>query len=261
MDSLFGELERFGSEVIYPNRWLFLALTIVAAAGLIVVAYVRRWHTTIWRHRLLTVAIAAPALLVAIPAGWYALSPVWERSFLEEEGPAFDRAALGRSSPAALTSASPEGSASASPSVTATIVDATPDAAAPTEEQDGSDAPATPDSPQAQLVAVGEWAGADDFHFARGNAFLLETAQGETIVRLEDFSVRNGPDLFVYLSPAADGFADGAINLGELKATDGAFNYDVPPGTDIGQFRSVVVWCRQFSVLFGTATLESPDPR
>ena len=34
---------------------------------------------------------------------------------------------------------------------------------------------------------------------------------GSTRLRLEDFSVRNGPDLFVYLSPDPDGYADGAL--------------------------------------------------
>ena len=75
-------------------------------------------------------------------------------------------------------------------------------------------------------------------------------------MRFEDFSVRNGPDLFVYLSPDPNGYADGAINLGELKATDGAFNYAIPPDIDIAQFRSAIVWCKQFSVEFASAPLD-----
>jgi hypothetical protein len=67
--------------------------------------------------------------------------------------------------------------------------------------------------------------------------------------------VRNGPDLFVYLSPSADGYAEGALNLGGLKATDGSFNYEVPEGTDISQFKSVIIWCRRFTVLFAVAPL------
>lgn len=84
---------------------------------------------------------------------------------------------------------------------------------------------------------------------------MIETAPGQYVLRFEDFSVRNGPDLFVYLSPSPDGYADGALKLGELKATDGAFNYEVPPGTEIEAFQSAIVWCEGFSVLFGTATL------
>lgn len=96
---------------------------------------------------------------------------------------------------------------------------------------------------------------ADDFHFARGKAILSETDSGRYVLRLEDFSVRNGPDLYVYLSPGPTGRVDEALNLGRLKATDGAFNYDMPPSIDPRQIKSVLVWCRQFGVLFGSAQL------
>ena len=43
------------------------------------------------------------------------------------------------------------------------------------------------------------------------------------------------------------------MELGTLKATDGAFNYDLPEGTDIAQFKSALVWCKQFTVLFAVA--------
>ncbi len=75
-------------------------------------------------------------------------------------------------------------------------------------------------------------------------------------MRFEDFAVRNGPDLYVYLSPRADGYAKGAIELGRLRATDGSFNTKVPDGTDVSGAKSVVVWCKQFSVLFAVARFE-----
>ena len=74
------------------------------------------------------------------------------------------------------------------------------------------------------------------------------------VLRFEDFSVRNGPDLYVYLSEdPAGGSVDEALNLGGLKATDGAFNYEVPPQIDVSRAKSAVVWCRQFSTLFAHA--------
>ena len=103
-------------------------------------------------------------------------------------------------------------------------------------------------------VASGRFAGTDDFHFGRGVATLLELAPGRLHLRLDDFSVRNGPDLYVYLSPDPAGYADGAFEVGKLKATDGAFGYDLPPGTDPGRFRSALIWCKQFSHLFAVAT-------
>ena len=101
----------------------------------------------------------------------------------------------------------------------------------------------------------GMFAGADDFHFGRGTARLIATAGGGWTVRFEDFAVRNGPDLYVYLSPSPKGYAKGALELGTLKADTGAFNYALPPGTDPDAYRSVVVWCKQFAVQFAHATL------
>lgn len=109
----------------------------------------------------------------------------------------------------------------------------------------------------ARIVLQGDFHGADEFHFGSGKALLVESAPGQHVLRFEGFSVRNGPDLFVYLSPSADGYAEDALDLGPLKASDGSFNYDVPAGTDISRFRSAVVWCRAFSVLFATARFEA----
>ena len=83
----------------------------------------------------------------------------------------------------------------------------------------------------------------------------IETAPGRYTLRFEEFSVRNGPDLYVYLSPDAAGYADGALELGTLKATDGAFGYELPEGTDPSDFGSAVIWCKQFAVLFAVAPL------
>jgi hypothetical protein len=104
----------------------------------------------------------------------------------------------------------------------------------------------------------GTFMGADEFHFGRGSAHLIQTAAGGYVVRLEDFEVRNGPDLYVYLSPSADGSVDSAVELGRLKADRGNQNYDVPPSADAGAARSVVIWCRQFAVLFASAPLSAP---
>ena len=110
-------------------------------------------------------------------------------------------------------------------------------------------------SPDLAAVRTGTFKGADDFHFGSGEASLIETAPGEWVVRFEDFSVRNGPHLLVYLSPDRDGYADGVIELGRLKATDGSYNTKVPAGADVTKVRSVVIWCKQFAVQFAVAEL------
>ena len=104
------------------------------------------------------------------------------------------------------------------------------------------------------VVASGEFTGADEFHFGSGTASIVETAPGRYALHIDDFAVRNGPDLFVYLSPEV-GYTADASELGALKASEGSFSYDLPDGVDPSTFRSAVVWCRAFSVLFATAPL------
>jgi len=41
-----------------------------------------------------------------------------------------------------------------------------------------------------------------------------------------------------------------------LKATDGAFNYEIPAGVELEHLRYAMVWCDAFAVLFASAPLE-----
>jgi hypothetical protein len=78
-------------------------------------------------------------------------------------------------------------------------------------------------------------------------------------LRLEDFSVTNGPDLHVLLaenpSPPDHDSLGMYLDLGSLKGNLGDQNYDIPAGTDINQFKSVVIYCLPFHVVFSTADL------
>ncbi|HWO72784.1 MAG TPA: DM13 domain-containing protein [Dehalococcoidia bacterium] len=216
--TFLGEFERFLAE-LYPYRYPLTALLALALLLATFVAYRAGLHLWLWRRRVISGVLATPLLVASVVAGDYLLSPLWERTYLEEASP--------------FTEALPPG----------------PDARA------GGSGAAVQAPAARQLRLTGEFMGADDFHFARGKAILSETDSGRYVLRLEDFSVRNGPDLYVYLSAGPTGRVDEALNLGRLKATDGAFNYDVPPSIDPRQIKSVLVWCRQFGVLFGSAQL------
>ncbi|TAK63812.1 MAG: hypothetical protein EPO22_06350, partial [Dehalococcoidia bacterium] len=84
---IFAELERFFSEVVYPNRWPILAGVLLAAAAVTAIGYGRGWHRTLWRHRLATALIVVPLVGAAIPLGNYLLSPLIERSYANEASP------------------------------------------------------------------------------------------------------------------------------------------------------------------------------
>lgn len=239
--SIFGDLERYAAD-LYPYRW---PITVVLLAGVVAVVAVglrQRWPAALWRHRLATLAIAVPLLAATLPVGWYSLSPLWQRKHLEEASP-LNAQARPRDTVVSSTGTSASTASKETPAVAASATSAPAGTAvAPFD---------------VRTTHLGMFVGADDFHFGRGRARLIETAPGAYTLRLEEFSVRNGPDLYVYLTPSADGDSiDGAINLGELKATDGSFNYEIPPGTDVSGFRNAVVWCRQFAVLFAAAPLD-----
>jgi hypothetical protein len=90
-----------------------------------------------------------------------------------------------------------------------------------------------PAAPTEWLVVVqGQFMDADAFHQGAGSATVYQ--QGEKIVlRLENFSVTNGPDLHVILSkhPAPTSRSDVGedyIDLGQLKGNQGDQNYNIP---------------------------------
>lgn len=74
------------------------------------------------------------------------------------------------------------------------------------------------------------------------------------VLRFENFSTLNGPDLRIYLS--ADLAATDFVDLGPIKATKGNINYEIPSTVDLTKYNKILVWCRQFSVLFGYAELK-----
>ena len=47
------------------------------------------------------------------------------------------------------------------------------------------------------------------------------------------------------------------VNLGDLKGNIGNQNYDIPEGTDLSKYDTVIIWCKAFSVFFGGAELTS----
>jgi len=96
----------------------------------------------------------------------------------------------------------------------------------------------------------------DGIHNAEGTAKVVPLKQEDTnILRLENLKVTNGPDLYVYLS--TDKSASDIVNLGKLKANNGNQNYNIPVGTDLTKYDTVLIWCKAFSVLFGSVELKS----
>lgn len=281
---LFGSLERLMSD-LYPYRYAIAATAIallLAAAG---VVWWRGWHRVALRHPKVTLITAVIALAIAVPLGNYLLSPLWTRTTLVEESPlaalassrdmatATPESSSAMATPTASTATptpSPtrelarptattaaEGAASVASATPAPANPTPPEATPPPPEPTATEVPPTPEPApfEPHIVLAGEFYGADDFHFGRGTALIIQVEPGIYVLRFEDFSVRNGPDLRVYLSTNPDGYSANDYEIGPLRATDGSFNYDIPPDVDISIYRSVIIWCEPFAVLFATAPL------
>lgn len=109
-------------------------------------------------------------------------------------------------------------------------------------------------STSSNKTLIGNFVGAGDgFHNAEGVAKIIQLADGTDILRSENFKATNGPDLYVYLS--TDKTNADIVNLGRLKGNIGTQNYLIPAGTDITKYNTALIWCRAFSVIFGSAQL------
>jgi electron transfer DM13 len=257
--NVFGELERFTTEELYPLRYVITPLLIALGLAVLYAAYRTGMHLWIRSHLAISAVVGVPLLVAGLYAGDYLLSPLWERSYLEEESPL----AASVTTPAASSTGVADSSAPGDAPGTPTDGTAAPDSPSPSPTtqpaQSGGETSMAGGQQtvfQVRTVVSGTFVGADDFHFGRGEALIIETEPGVFVLRFENFSVRNGPDLYVYLSedPAGEN-VDEALNLGGLKATDGAFNYEIPAGIDVSRVKSAVVWCRQFTTLFTHAEL------
>ena len=164
-------------------------------------------------------AAAALAFVAALVVVWYLASPLFIRTYTNEALPA---AAVGRQTPSTAV------------------------------------APTSAASPVARIAASGELQYVDSVHNGKGPVQLV-TLGDQRFVRFDGVAITNAPDIHVYLSRETGGRWSEATSLylGALKATNGSFNYEVPAGAALGDYKSVVVWCRQFRVLITWADLKA----
>jgi hypothetical protein len=109
-------------------------------------------------------------------------------------------------------------------------------------------------STRQSTLRTGSFVGVGDgIHNAEGIAKVIPLQDRSNTLRLENLHVTNGPDLYVYI--ATDKSASDFVSLGRLKANNGNQNYDIPSEIDLTKYDTILIWCRPFSVLFGSAEL------
>jgi hypothetical protein len=109
------------------------------------------------------------------------------------------------------------------------------------------------------LVAQGQFSGVDTFHQGSGSTAIFQQGN-RRVLRFEDFSVTNGPDLHVILtrhpSPSKPSqVGDDYIDLGPLKGNLGNQNYEIRTDVELSAYQGVVIYCVPFHAVFATATL------
>ena len=147
-----------------------------------------------------------------------------------------------------------------------TIDEAVPETSLPiqveTEETEASEPQPEPEISYPLTLTEGTFISHE--HETSGQVKILELQDGSRVLRIENLETSDGPQLEVWITDAPviegiDGwfvFDDGEyVNLGELKATKGNQNYELPAELNLNQFSSVSIWCSRFAVSFGAAEL------
>ncbi len=198
--------------------------------------------------------VAAPVLAFA----WWLLSPLFMNTTVEEEFPVAASAAATVPLPDDVTMPLDMTMDEAqSVMVGMAKIDA-PMMAEPMP----SEMTAAASTEAAAAVSAGEFRDADSFHRGSGSATIYRLPDGGGVLRLENFSVTNGPRLHVILTPhpnpeGRDGVrAEGHVDLGGLKGNRGDQNYPIPADADLSSFGSAVIYCVPFNVVFSVATFQ-----
>lgn len=107
-----------------------------------------------------------------------------------------------------------------------------------------------PVAAEARTLTRGELGFVDNLHNGKGPVQVVQVG-ARRFVRFENVVITNAPDIHIYLSKDTGGkyVESNTVYLGPLKATNGSFNYEIPASVDLGQYKSVVVWCRAFTTL------------
>lgn len=145
------------------------------------------------------------------------------------------------------------------------VDDELPDATAPSPSSTAAplETPSAPSAPtEPVLLASGEFISHE--HTTTGSVTVIERPDGTRALAIAALDTSNGPDLHVWLSaadviPGIEGWRTAAdaehLTLGPLKGNVGDQLYEIPAGAELSLYRSVTIWCEQFSVSFGAAQL------
>ncbi|MCB0646851.1 MAG: DM13 domain-containing protein [Saprospiraceae bacterium] len=89
-------------------------------------------------------------------------------------------------------------------------------------------------------------------HATSGEAFVYDD-NGTKKLGFVNFKTDSGPDLRIYL--AEDTKATNFVQVSG-SVSNGTYSVDLPANADFAKKKHVLIWCKAFSVLFGSAELK-----
>ena len=102
-------------------------------------------------------------------------------------------------------------------------------------------------------VASGSFTG-EDGHSGSGTATVIDQASGPQVLTFTDFDVDPGAAVEVWLTTGPNETSD-RVDLGNLKGNVGDQQYEIPAGTDLDKYATVVLYCTPFTVRIAVAPL------
>ncbi len=118
-------------------------------------------------------------------------------------------------------------------------------------------------APSHQIAAKPERSGTfvtvEPKHPTKGTVRVVKEGNKHFLEFDNQFSTVRGPDVTVVLHKANNvGLKlneNDYLTLAPLTNLTGTQRYEIPAGTNLSEYESVVIWCRQFNVTFGSADI------
>ncbi|OED43409.1 hypothetical protein AB833_03955 [Chromatiales bacterium (ex Bugula neritina AB1)] len=109
------------------------------------------------------------------------------------------------------------------------------------------------------LAAQGDWV---NKQYKIKGSWEIEQSNGKTLIRFtKNFSTKGGPDLKVFLSrdniSALNGriAINNAVLISPLKSNRGSQTYTLPANINLEDFKSLIIHCEKYSVLWGGSNI------
>ena len=91
-------------------------------------------------------------------------------------------------------------------------------------------------------------------HTTSGTVKVYEDKNKNRSLVFENFKTDAGPDLRLYM--AEDKAITNFVQITDKVVTSGSYTIEIPASVDLKKQTTVAIWCKSFSVLFGSAALK-----